>query len=53
MYSWVLKKTYHQGGTHKDMEEGVGPSSRADSDHYLVERRMFGLLFDWRELGLH
>ena len=32
MCSWILelKKTYHQGGTHIGMEEGIGPPSRAD-----------------------
>ena len=27
-----LKKTYHQGGTHTGMEEGIGPPPRADCD---------------------
>ena len=31
-----LKKTYHQGGTHTGMEEGVGPPPRADCDRSLV-----------------
>ena len=31
-----LKKTYHQGGTHTGMEEGVGPPPRADCDRSWV-----------------
>ena len=31
-----VKKTYHQGGTHTDMEEGVGPPPRADCDRSWV-----------------
>ena len=30
------EKTYHQGGTHTGMEEGVGPPPRADCDHSWV-----------------
>ena len=32
-----LKKTYHQGGTHTGMEEGVRPHPRADCDHSWVK----------------
>ena len=32
-----LKKTYHQGGTHTGMEEGVGPPPRADCDRSWVK----------------
>ena len=31
-----LKKTYHQGGTHTDMEKGVGPPPGADCDRSWV-----------------
>ena len=29
---FLWEKTYHQGGTHTGMEEGVGPPPRADCD---------------------
>ena len=36
LYFCELKKTYHQGGTHTGIEEGVGPPPRADCDRSWV-----------------
>jgi len=44
---FLWEKTYHQGGTHTSMEEGVGPSPRADRDLSWVN--MEGAQTDIRE----